>query len=46
MENKRRSEVQTNPNLYATDIKPLKLVKTPLNVALQKTDVTIGYCFV
>ena len=27
-------------NLYATCIKLLKLVKTPLNVALQKTDVT------
>ena len=36
---KMNDEVQTKPNLYATGIKFLKLVKTPLNVALRKTDV-------
>ena len=36
MENERWSR----PNLYATCIKLLKLVKTPLNVTLRKTDVT------
>ena len=36
---KMNDEVQTKPNLYATGIKFLKLVKTPLNVVLQKTDV-------
>ena len=40
MENERWSKVQTKPNLYATGIKLLKLVKTPLNDALQKTDIT------
>ena len=39
MENERWSKVETKPNLYATGIKLLKLVKTPLNVALRKTDV-------
>ena len=36
---KMNDEVQTKPNLYATGIKFLKFVKTPLNVVLQKTDV-------
>ena len=34
------------PNLYTTSIKLLKLVKTPLNVALRKTDELIGYYYV
>ena len=32
--------MQTKPNLYATGIKLLKLVKTLLNVASRKADVT------
>ena len=40
MENERCSKVKTKLNLYATGIQLSKLVKTQLNLAIRKTDVT------
>ena len=40
MENERCSKVKTKLNLYAIGIQLSKLVKTQLNVAIRKTDVT------